>query len=550
MAAERETMRLPKRMTYSLLLSLLALNFVLRYPWLPHEAGFDGFIFHGMTRSLVNDGYASWILNPLSYLGLYPLSQPSGSVFLLGDVSQVGGVPIEAGIVVLDWMIVVVGMMASFFLSMVVRRDEGLAVLVAALFSLAPRFVLDLLWAVPTRTLFAALVPLFLLLLLRWYAAPNLRWFGLIITTLLLMMSAHRLTALMAAIAVGYIITAILMVFSQTLRIRYGSRVLSRPFRRASSLLLLVSFFLLSSVLLVVGVLASYTSGRVEFGTGIVLQLSNLAVSLARSVGFLVALVPLGVVVVYRLRGKDFREPFLLMILLVLIPTLSLRQYTGYYIISLTAIFIGMGLWWVIQRLRKRSLRVAVVATAIAVTIVSSYLVVGINLDLEAYADDASYTHGLYVLHRTHGTIVSNDGILGSELFMVSAHPYLPVGGATTAFQSPELLIFGFVNRSQLDIYQLPISSLTLEDDSPFVLRNVQAEADWAALLAYSPDAVPQNLVDVYHPQYLAENWASSGGYSAYGKTYPSPYIAGVHATRYKVFEIDGQTLWYVGASS
>src|SRR6266571_2350856 len=370
MAERGETVRIPKRTTYSLLVSLLALNFILRYPWLPHEAGYDGFIFHGMALSLVNDGYASWILNPLSYLGLYPLSQPSGSVFLLGDLSQLSGVPIEAAIVVLDWMIVAIGMLAAFFLSIAVRRDEGLAVLVAALFSLAPRFVIDLLWAIPTRTLFAALVPLFLLLLLRWYGTRNIRWFGFIITTLVLMMSAHRLTALMAAIAIGYVITAILMVFSQTLRIRYGSRVLSRPFRRASNLILLASFFLVSSILLVVGVWENYTSGRLEFGSGIVLQLSNLAVSLARSVGFLVALVPLGVIVVYRVRGKDFREPFLLVILLVLIPTLSLRQYTAYYIISLTAIFIGMGLWWVVQRLRRRSLRTAVVATAIAITVV------------------------------------------------------------------------------------------------------------------------------------------------------------------------------------
>src|SRR6266511_3525862 len=115
MAERGEAVRIPKRTTYSLLLSLLALNFVLRYPWLTHEAGFDGFIFHGMTRSLVDNGYASWILNPLSYLGLYPLSQPSGSVFLLGGLSQVSGTPIEAAIIMLDWMIVAIGMMAAFF---------------------------------------------------------------------------------------------------------------------------------------------------------------------------------------------------------------------------------------------------------------------------------------------------------------------------------------------------------------------------------------------------------------------------------------------------
>ena len=323
--------------------------------------------------------------------------------------------------------------------------------------------------------------------------------------------------------------------------------MLSPPFRRATNIVIIASFFILSSGLLAVGVLGNYSSGRLGFGSGIILELSNLAVSLARSVGFLVALVPLGVIVVYRLRGKDFREPFLLMILLVLIPTLSLRQYTGYYIISLTAIFIGMGLWSIVLRLRGRLRRVSVVALAILVTVGSSYYVVGLNLELEAYARDTSYTHGLYVLHMTDGTVVANDGILGSELFMVSDHPYLPVGGATTAFQSPELLMFGFVDRTQLQIRQLPISSLTIEDDSPFVLQNVQAEADWANLLSNVPSAVPTNIIAAYHPQYLAEDQSTQGGYSAYGNIYPSPYIASVHATCYEVFEIQGQTLWYIG---
>ncbi len=503
-----------------------------------------------MTQSLIDNGHATWILNPLSYFGLYPLSQPSGPMFLLAGVTGIAGQPIEAGIVLLDWMIVVVGLLSAFFLSMELRRDEGLAVLVSALFSLAPRFVFDLLWAFPNRTLFAALVPLLLLGLLRWYARRNVRWFGLVLVIVLLMTSAHRLTVLMGAVAIGYVLTAILLVLSRTLRIRYGSRVLSRGFRRAQDLVVLGSFFLLSAGLLIFGVLDSYETGRLGIGSGIVLQLSNLAVSLARSVGLVVALVPLGVIVVYRLHGKEFKEPFLLMILLVLIPTLSLRQYTGYYVISLTAVFIGMGLWWIVLRLRGRLPKMTVAAAAVLVTIASSYYVIEINLESQPYATDSAYTHGLFVLHSTEGTIVANDGILGSELFMVSAHPYLPVGGATTSFQSPELVMFGFVNRSDLRIYQLPISTLTIEDDSPFVLQNVQAEADWATLLSNSPGSVPAFILATYHPRYLAEDWRSQGGFSAYGKIYASPFVVGIHQTSYKVFEISGQTLWYVGGAS
>ena len=42
-------MRLPPKTVYALLLFLLGLNLIARYPRTPHELGFDGFVYHGMT---------------------------------------------------------------------------------------------------------------------------------------------------------------------------------------------------------------------------------------------------------------------------------------------------------------------------------------------------------------------------------------------------------------------------------------------------------------------------------------------------------------------
>jgi len=161
--------------------------------------------------------------------------------------------------------------------------------------------------------------------------------------------------------------------------------------------------------------------------------------------------------------------------------------------------------------------------------------------------NDDSYVDGLYVLWNTHGTIIGNDGILASEIYLVSGHPYLPVGGATTPFQSPELLIFGFVNRSSLMIVQIPVSDLTLESDSPFLLENVQAEADWVTLLDHLPQNVPGRIWQIYNPQFLVENKQAGGGYFAYGHTYPSPFIGTVHASSYRIFDNEGESVWYVG---
>src|SRR2546422_1974804 len=205
-------MRLPPKTVYALLLFLLGLNLITRYPRTPHELGFDGFVYHGMTVSLIQHGNAEWILTPFSYFGLYPLSHPSGSFFFLADLAQLAGAPVEAAILLFDMALVALGLLSAFLLSMEIRRDEGLALLVAAFFSLSPRFVSGLLWEIPTRTLFSALVPLFIWLLLRLHRTRDRRGIGLIAVLLTLMMSAHRLTVLMAVIIVVFILTEIIMV--------------------------------------------------------------------------------------------------------------------------------------------------------------------------------------------------------------------------------------------------------------------------------------------------------------------------------------------------
>jgi len=352
----------------------------------------------------------------------------------------------------------------------------------------------------------------------------------------------------MAAVVLAGVITAIIIIIAKTLRIRFASRVLSKRFRTTSSVFLLGAFFAASVALLVVGgVLQSYQGGRISVGSGIVAQVTNLVVSLGRSAGALVVFVPIGAVSIHRSRGKGFKEAFLLIVLLVLIPTLSLRQYTGYYIIPFTAVFAGMGLWSLLRRIRSENGKLIVVTLALVITLATAQSVIGLEISSRDAMSDTSYDQGLYVKYQTSGTIIANDGRTGSEIFAVSGHACLPVGGATTAFQSPELLIFGFVDPSKVRITTTPIQDLTIESDSLFTLLDVNAEADWASILDRPHDMTPPRIDRTYQPVYLLELWDANGGYLAYGYSYPSPFVESVKRDRYKIFEVDGQTLWYVG---
>src|SRR2546426_2968269 len=115
----------------------------------------------------------------------------------------------------------------------------------------------------------------------------------------------------------------------------------------------------------------------------------------------------------------------------------------------------------------------------------------------------SEYSLGLYSHTTGRGTWLFTDGLEGARVASVHGRPYLPVGGATTAFQGPELLIFAYLDPRQITIRPLRPGDLTIESDSPFVLEGVQAEADWATMLMSPADSMPSNLVRVYDPSYL-----------------------------------------------
>src|SRR2546426_7356528 len=242
-------LRLPRKTTISILLFLIGINLIARYPRTPHELGLDAFTFHGMTLSLIQQGRALWIIHPFSYFGLYPLSHPSGSLFMLGSITLMSSIPIEGSVLLYDGIVVVIAVFGSFALSMEIRREEGLGILIAGFFSLSPRIVTELLWELPTRLAFTVLVPCFIMFLLRWHRTRDARWLALVPAILFVMMSAHRLTILMAVVLVAFIITIMVFVIAHKLRIRFSLPVLGGKFLRLTNGLIFSSIFRRSPLL-------------------------------------------------------------------------------------------------------------------------------------------------------------------------------------------------------------------------------------------------------------------------------------------------------------
>src|SRR5207247_1695505 len=186
-------------------------------------------------------------------------------------------------------------------------------------------------------------------------------------------------------------------------------------------------------------------------GTDVPSQLTNLAISIARSVGFALPLTLVGLVVLTRLRNKTVAHPFLAISLLCLVPTLFLRKYTGFYILPFVALFGALGIV----------------------------------------------------------------GLLGVCVAAISSMRVLPVGGAGTTSQHPELLAYHFYSPDEVSghLVAVPLSQLTIESDSLWTVNGIQAEQDWTMIDGSAYWQIPGSLSLRYAPAYSLESREAAGNF-------------------------------------
>ncbi|MEE9115998.1 MAG: hypothetical protein V3U09_03790, partial [Thermoplasmata archaeon] len=151
---------LSKKTTYCFLAVLVLVNLIYRYPiGITHEVGADTTFIHSLANSLSQEGYAKWVLNPLSFFGLYALSYPSAAPFLISMISEMAGMSIEFTILILGTFFGVIGSVSSFLVAREIIKDERYAFIVALLFSLAPLFLKDTTWVGSSRGFVVAFLP-------------------------------------------------------------------------------------------------------------------------------------------------------------------------------------------------------------------------------------------------------------------------------------------------------------------------------------------------------------------------------------------------------
>lgn len=545
-------MKLGKRTVLCFLASMAFLSLILRYPTTPHETGVDSFFIHNLTVTIVKDGQAEWILNPLSWFGWYPFSYPSAGPFLIAGFSELSGVSVEPSILLLSLLFGTLGVPMAFAMAREFRDDDLFCLAVAFAYAFAPRYLAFTLWSGSMRSLFMVLLPMFVWIVLRAHREPTVRSFALIFVMFFLLAAIHRLAILMAIVVIAFVAAILLQVFLKTMRIRFPGIALTQPYRRASPYLALAAFAASGGAMIFgTDVLAQYQAGELFSGTSPQVELLNLGVSLGRSVGLALVFAFIGIVVMVRLRNKSLRETFLILAFVGLTPTLFLRVYTGFYILPFIAIFAGLAIVGFVQAKRLR-MRVVLVAVFFVASLVLASGILDYEISNTTVMPTTMYSTGMYV-ERYSGNprVVANDGLLGIRVAAVSGCAYLPVGGAGTTFQSPELLAYHYFTPADVRSGLALVSprDWTLDSDSPWTVNSIQAEADWVEIMQ-SPFNAKTVTLQRYTPTLLLENKNLPSGFFAFGNDYPSSFAVSAHSGAYKIYDGDAEALWYVAAPS
>jgi len=351
-----------------LLLTLILIAVALRYPLVEHERfQTDSYFIHYLAKSIGDEGFARWTFHPLSYVGYYPVSYPSGMPFVLAELSELTGLSIELSVLVADMMLAALFALVVFCLSREFLERPEYALLAAFFASVGPRFVDTTYWDGSARGPVVVLMTLLVLLALRASSTHQNRLLfpaGLICFGCV---SVHHMAVLIILYGSGFVLAVIGLRYVRMMRDTRIRRLAVASFLGACTLVALgtLSYFGMLAVTL------SKTFGDQGFfstKSALLSTLLNMGVSYTHQIGFVLLLSIAGLFIVLRRPLFTVRALFPICILLVSVPVLG----SALYVSMLLAPFVSiLGVVYVREALRDEQRKKLVLSVVGALVVVS-----------------------------------------------------------------------------------------------------------------------------------------------------------------------------------
>lgn len=541
-------MKFSKRVNYLLILFLAMLNVALRYPKVQHELGADSFVIHILSNSITQYHYGKWILHPLSYIGLYPLSYPSAYPYLAAGVSLSSGIDVESSILTISIAIGLIGVFSTYFLAREIKNDDLFCFVAALTFSLSPIFIRTTFWSASTRNLFISLAPACILLLVKTRGFSNNRMNFLFVIVLVTVGTSHRLGVFMIIILIAYL-TAVLIyaLYKQLIPIATRSRKLQRSFRFVGPLIItLIFLFLLGNLLYGdnplqgAGGLDVYEETVILSGDALHILIINLFISLTGRIGFMIVFALIGLLYLIWKKNKGLYEVFMIVSLIFIFPTLGMRTYSSYFFLIFFSLFAGLIFIYFFRVLKKRwkIVGLAVLIGALFAS-VGFYNFMFEHWDVKSGSmSESEYDSAIYMKYMTNNSFIADEGLVAARVGAISKKSCLPIGGSTLRWVGPEQLIYDYLEEDDFQIIAIPLQTISVGSDALYEAKGAgNVESDWMKIHRSPCNEIEPNLVSKYRVQYSLAAKADRNQVLAYGTQYLSRLLKSAELERYKIYD-------------
>lgn len=430
-----------RRVNATLTFLLILLNIILRLQPIKNEMGIDSFIMHIMINSLTEYGYAKWILNPLSFAGLYPYSYSSSTLFFLSAIQQATNLEMNSIILIYTISLAIFSIF-SMYLMMGAFTDNDLFKHIAAfLFSTSPGIITYTTQTIGTRPLVIVFAPLMIHILLNsWRSDKKIM---LTFTLILFMFMTHHILYFLLPIV------GVILIFESLCKLRmqkFIRNVTGRYTNIMPTLIPVVLFMLSFSIPFVF-------KKFLEYGSRYNLSI----IEYIRYVGPLIVYSISGIFYLTLKQRKSFNEWILLLSTLFITAFIYIPTYMKWLIPVLFVPLAVIGIKNTLKGLdKKRIINVLIVILMINVLFTGFYQFIHVYEEDKhngRFIEESTYNTGIWMKEFTTGNAISNDRLLSFRIFAVSDSTHFLVPFTTID------AIYGFVETDISFFKRHPISS-------------------------------------------------------------------------------------------
>lgn len=522
---------------YWLLLLLFVLNIVIRIPTTPHWPDWsDSSFVWSLANSIGDNGYIAWMLNPLSFFGIYAASYPSGYPVILSIVSQTTGISTEYIILICGLVLATLGMLASYIMALKFSKNHLFAFFTAFVFSTAPVFVEITRWTATARGPFLALLPLLFWGIFSFSKnhVAHKRILFLSIFVFITLLAIHRTSYLLVLVVVALVITMIIWHLKDKPALMPLLKRIPRSGFPIIIGLLCVGAFLLqfSGISFYKNIWWNYQTGAFATGSGVFSLLLNMTTNYIGQIGILLPVGVIGFIMLVKKPEKGINETLTITTVILFLAISAQGLYVALVMLPIAALLISHMLFGlirsridVVQNIGlkfsfynrrasfTRALSIVLVIGLLVSICFSGYMVqrhlhaptsAGSG-DGNAWMTEDTPCVGDFLKKNGEAAFLSNDGLLAKRIYASTEVPVFSRG-----YKDMYGLINGWIDKDDIKVQAPSLGTLTISSSDIFRQVNtppLKTEDDVRAYVANNRVLGNKDLGSRVYDNHKASVW-------------------------------------------